>query len=392
MNGPTVELSAKALRSNFLLLQEMAQHVALFPVIKANAYGHGAVQIGALLQDEFSADQAPYFCVARALEAKQLRRSGIKRPILVLSYWEQKDFADFDLMHDIDVCVHTAQDLEKLKQLSGKVGVHLNINTGMNRLGFYWDDIKSQSLALDEVSASGSKLRGVMSHFACADDDAKISFTNTQNERFKKTVNNLKATGHAALKDWKWTHLCNSPALHAALLKEKPYGNAARPGIHLWGVHGSDIKKLKPGFTPVLKVSAPIRQIQKISKGEGLGYGHRFVSTKNSIIATVAMGYADGIPRQLSRAADDKWRIGFVVEGERVPIAGTVSMDLTMIDLTEHPKASHYAKTRDPNLRAEWICFGQPVEEIAAHLKTISYEILCGLNHRIERRVYVGSP
>ncbi len=383
MGAPEISIDESALLHNFRLLKRAQNGLPLAPVIKANAYGHGAKLIADSLEKHFSENDLPYFCVARLAEALELRSAFLSRKILVLSQFSEEDLGDFP--ENTEITLHSDNDVELLCALSEKqrqkiLGLHLNINSGMNRLGWSGADLPKQILeAAKKLSAKGFKINGLMSHFACSEESSKLN-SERQVEKFLGFFSELKKTWSGDFP--KWIHIANSAAILNQLGTHAPF-NMSRPGIHLWGVRHNSAQKINVELKPVLSVRAPIRQIFWVPKGEGIGYGHRFVAKERTLVGTICLGYADGVNRKLSRSADQESRLGFVVQGERMPIIGSVSMDLTMLDLTRHSKASELS-TKTPHW-AEWIGPHQGAEEIADALGTISYEVLCALPHRLAR-------
>ena len=385
MGAPEIVIDREALEHNFMLHKRSAHDLPLAPVIKANAYGHGAVLIGKTLESLYSVHDLPFFCVARVSEARELRAAGVSRALLVLSYFCRDDLKNFPV--DTELCLHCDEDVELLCSLSlsekKKIsGLHLNINTGMNRLGWGGDGVIRQiTQAKTKLHGAGFAISGLMSHFARSEElshEASLE----QEKKFLNYLSEFKKTWTGDFP--KWIHIANSSAVLNGLGIGAPF-NLVRPGIHLWGVKHNSSQVLKVKLRPVLSLHAPLRQIFWVPKGVGVGYGHRFVCEKKTLIGTLCLGYADGISRRLSRKSSEAWKLGVVVEGERVPIAGTVSMDLIMVDLTEHSRARSLVGKSE--VMAEWIGPTQGVESHADGLDTISYEVLCALSHRLHRRL-----
>lgn len=366
--------------------------LAYIPVLKADAYGHGALTIARILEGATNERECPYFAVARLAEATELRASGVARPLLVLS-----EFSETAGMwpSGVDLVVSSAADVEFLKAQRPRIGgVHFDINTGMNRLGLHLAPGLATRVAgwARELAALGISTRGLMTHLARAEDAPEI-LSRRQFADFTQFVSALRAQWPAeAGKFPAWIHGANSPGAAQGLgAADAGVFTAFRPGIHLWGCRDVPSTPVRVELKPVARVGAPIRQFHLCAAGEGVGYGHRFVCTRPSLLGTVALGYADGVDRRLSRRADEAWKLGFVIDGIRVPVAGTVSMDLTTVDLTDHPARAQWetqvGRGETPAVFAEWIAPGQSAEEIAGHLGTISYEILCRLGRRLPRRL-----
>jgi len=295
--------------------------------------------------------------------------------------------------------VHSAADVRMLSESSHKpAGAHLNLNTGMNRLGFRALDEKPEALfaLASRLMAAGIPVTGVMSHLARA-EEAPEKASSAQQKLFIEKIEALRRLWTGSFP--RWIHLSNSPGLVAGIGSGAPF-TAARPGIHLWGLFGTSTERrqaseeLRSGLRPVARVRAPVRQIFWIEAGEGAGYGHRFIATRRTLVGTVALGYADGVPRSLSRKADETWTAGFEIEGALVPIVGTVSMDTTMVDLTDHPLRAKWESEvraeRRVDAWAYWINAGQTAEALAEATQTISYELMCRLGTRLARRFEEG--
>lgn len=361
------------------------------PVLKADAYGHGALTIARVLEGATHERECPYFAVARVTEAAELRAGGIARALLVLS--EFSDSAQ-PWPSGVELVVSSAADVEFLKAQRPRVaGVHFDVNTGMNRLGLHLEtDLVARVASWAcELAALGVPTRGLMTHLARAEDAPEI-LSRSQLDAFAKFVGALRAQWPREAGSFPaWIHGANSPGAAQGLGADASVFTAFRPGIHLWGCRDVPSTPARVELKPVARVHAPIRQFHLCAAGEGVGYGHRFVCARPSLLGTVALGYADGVDRRLSRRANEAWKLGFVVDGRRVPVAGTVSMDLTTVDLTDHPaRAGWEQKVRrgeTPEVVAEWIAPEQTAEEIAETLGTISYEVLCRLARRLPRRL-----
>lgn len=397
MHGPEILIHEDAFVHNFRTLRELSGGRALMPVIKADAYGHSAELIAKICESRFPESEAPCFVVARASEARDLRARGVRRRLLVLSEFSEEDFLA-GWPRDTELVLNEPADLARLEawQAKGLKGVQLNVDTGMNRLGFRPgpDCVPQLLAAAAQARRLGLTVTGLMSHLACG-EEAPGRASAAQERDFAHIVTELRAAWrpetHGSFPAW--IHLANSPG--AALGVGQGGCNAVRPGILLWGASpGGDWAHGKR-FRPVAEVRAPIRQLFWVEAEQGLGYGHRFRTVRRSLIGTVALGYADGVRRSLSRAQGESSKLGFMVEDARVPVAGTVSMDLTMVDLTDHPRAAEWgarvSRGEAPELWAAWIHPRQTADEIAAACGTIPYEILCEMSRRLPRRRVGGT-
>jgi alanine racemase len=388
-----IRLSRKALRSNFSALREISGSLAIFPVIKANGYGHGAVLVAKALEDAFDSQALPLFCVAQTVEAVELRKAGIRREILILSSFDKDDF-ELAIQENFALTLSSSRDLEwlleKPESVLRKLKVHLKFNTGMNRLGLACSEVHLQDPLLEKTFRSPVQIDGVMSHLARSEENPAL-LTDGQSKLFDEVAARVRERLSAAgKKPVNWFHLANSASMNRRL--SKGLANAGRPGLRLLGVYqdGADRDQNiseSASFTPVMTLVSPLRKLFEIGAREGVGYGHRFVSQRNSLIATLAMGYADGLRRRLSSQARSVRAGSFSLMGHRCPIAGTVSMDMVGIDLSDHPQRKLILEKyhRGESVEATWIGGDLRAEEVADSLETISYEIFCGLSHRIKR-------
>ena len=397
MSSPEVVVDQRHLVHNVEQLRKLSGQAAVFPVIKANAYGHGLVPVAKILESSFAENIVPLLCVARLSEAKRLRDSGVRRRLLILSQYEFEDL-DQSILSDVDFVVSSSADFDvfeklsdaKLKQIGG---IHLNFNTGMNRLGFR---VKESELFSESEDLSGIVLRcgrlrqrglsvsGLMTHLACSEETPE-KLSRSQITAFGKIVAALKTQWAGVFPEW--IHVANSGGV-VHQVSDSKFVNAIRPGLHLYGVYHALAEKrafdAKLGLKPVMQLRAPLRQVFWIKQGEGVGYGHFFRCRRDTLVGTVTLGYADGVSRHLSRADLGRARCGFFIEGHFAPIIGRVSMDMTMVDLTDHPLATT-GQIVPRGLWAFFIDAQQGSELIADELGTIPYEVLCSIGERIPR-------
>ena len=358
----------------------------IIAVVKANAYGHGATEVGLALE---RAGAAMLAC-ADIEEGIVLRRAGVRIPILVFGALGISDLDgvfEFDLTPTISTPA-AAQNLEaaaarhkqnpvasadvpvasafrRKNYVRSKLRCHLKIDTGMNRLGFRHDNLartlpeiaKSEHLAIDAV----------YTHFATADEPEHPAF-GEQRERFEKTLEALPPLGITP----RWRHAANSAAL---LRDERVWYDFVRPGLLLYGIVPPPLAATIP-LRPALSLHSRIVHVKGMRPGEGTGYGLRSVAGAPRTIAIVPAGYADGLDRRMAG------RAFMLVRGKRVPVVGSVCMDMTMIDVT-----GMEVSTGD-----EVVIVGDQgdehlgMREIAASIGTIPYELLCRVGSRIERR------
>ncbi len=367
-----IELDMKHLAHNVAEFKRMLpEDCRMMPAVKANAYGHGASEMAGELQ-KLGIDA---FCVASMEEGIELRRDGIKGEILVLGY---TDPAAAKMLLDYQI-TQTIIDEEYGKQLEsyaakegGRLPVHIGVDTGMHRLGIPWD-------AHERLCAMWKlphlDVRGVYSHLCVSDgeEEKEIAFTKTQIARFDETVTYLRTQ----IKKPFAAHLQGS---YGVLNYPECHYDYARVGIALYGILSSRtlIPKSAKGLLPVLSLHSVITSIRELNPGEGAGYGLDFVAEKKSRIAAAAIGYADGIPRNLSG------RGMALLHGKRVPIVGRVCMDQLLLDVTGVPDAA-------PEDEVLFIG-GQGAEKISAEefagwSDTISNEIVSRLGARLGRFV-----
>jgi alanine racemase len=369
-----VEINLDNLVHNFRLMKEtVGTGVAIMPVVKADAYGHGAVRCAIALERA----GADWFGVAMPEEALQLRSAGIRQPILCLGgFWEGQE--QMLIAHELTPVMFRLDLLERLDRAARAAGrtanYHLKVDTGMGRCGVSYAEL---SEFLDCASRfKNVKLDGILTHFAAADEPDKIGFTMKQMARFEEAVGVARALGLAPT----WIHQANSAA---AVAYPRARGNLVRTGGVIYGLW-RDVTdpNLKPlDWQPVMSLRTRIMLLRTFPSGTPLGYGCTFVTKRESRIATLPIGYEDGLRRALSNCGR------CLVRGRSVPIVGRISMDLTIIDVTDAPSAS---------VGDEVVIIGRQgdseitAEEMAAQIGTISYEVTCGISERVPR-IYVSN-
>lgn len=343
----------------------------IMPVIKADGYGHGAVQVAEMLE--------PYeyiwgFAVATLDEAIVLRTEGIKKPILVLGCVFPDQYLEM-LRNDIRMNVYTEEMARSISQLAHSIGknayMHIKLDTGMGRLGF---EVNEQAaLVISEISKlKNVVMEGIFTHFAKADEEDK-SFTKTQMERFLWMRDSLKKKGLT----FTYEHCANSAAI-----VDVPEADMSivRAGISIYGLYPSEeVNKDNLKLQPALSLKSHIAFVKDIDEGTPISYGGTFVASKKMKIATIPVGYADGYPRNLSNN-------GYVlIRGKKAPIIGRICMDQFMVDVSHIEGAGFGDKVTligtDGN---ETIT----VEELGDLSGRFNYEFICDLGKRIPR-VYV---
>ena len=333
----------------------------MLAAVKANAYGHGAPQVARHLERV----GVGWFGVATPGEALELRAAGTEGRILIFS--PVYEGLETLLAEDIALTVVDEGSLEAARRAARAVKtakVHLKVDTGMGRLGLPWREAVEVAKKIDR--ASEVRLEGVWTHFACADGMDR-SFTEGQIANFHCFLTALERDGLEV----PLTHAANSPAL---LAYKSAHFDMVRPGIALYGYHSSDVTiALEPDLKPVMTLTAPVTFVKRVRAGETVSYGAQWTAPKDTTVATVRIGYADGYPRGLSGKAE------VLVGGVKRPVVGRICMDQMMVDVGEEEVG--------PGERVT--LFGPGVlsaEEVARRVGSISYELLTGLGSRVTRQ------
>ncbi len=362
------EINLAALRHNLRALQRIAAGAGVWCVLKADGYGHGAKAVARTLERAGAAG----VCVALLEEGIELREAGIRVPILVMGGFYGRAWGEL-LRHDLTPVVHDPAQIEALAEEvrytgSEPIRAHLKVDTGMARLGVLPRDVPSIATLLRRHPEV--RLEGLMTHFACADsgDDGTI---HEQLDRFDAVTSTLHAFGVAP----EMRHAANSAAL---MRTPRARLDFVRPGIALFGVEPQ--RGMAPELRPVMRVRSEIVALRGIERGMSVGYGATWRAPRAGKIATLPMGYADGLSRKLSNQGQ------VLVRGKRAPIVGVVSMDMTMIDVTE---------IDDVRVGDEVVVLGSQkgplgqdlitADEIAARLGTIPWEVLTDISRRVPR-------
>jgi len=333
-------------------------------VVKANAYGHGAARCSLRLETE----GADWFGVVLPEEGADLRTAGISKPILCMgSFWPGQESMVLEnnlvpVIYDMKAAFVLNKEAARRDRIAD---IHVKIDTGMGRVGICHQD--SSRFAHDLLALSNLCVTGLMTHFAAAEDPGETDFTLQQIERFSASCDAFRGAGH----DPKFIDMANSPAAigHAA-----SRGNMVRLGGILYGLLDDILhpSAVRPLTRPVMTLKSRIANIKRVPEGESLGYGRTFVTARDSLIGLVPVGYADGYPRSLSNRG--KMR----VRGQLVPVVGRISMDWTLIDVTDVPAVA---------AGDEAVIIGEGVSaaDIAGVAGTIAYEITCGVSSRVPR-------
>lgn len=366
------DISLDNLAHNYTVLRANVPSSCKFlGVVKADAYGHGAVPISRQLKEL----GAEYLAVSNFEEALQLRQADIRLPILILGYTPAiyaEDMADMGLRQEIHSLQYAKQLSAQMEGTGKQLLTHLKLDTGMSRLGFFAYD---NELTLEEVktaaSLPGLHFEGVFTHFPVADslNDSDREFTRLQYKRFTDMIAALNASGI----DFEIRHCCNSAG---TILYPEFALDMIRPGIATYGISPSAELAGMVDLRPLMSLRTTISQIRDFKADVTVSYGRAYTTPSPRRIAVLCIGYADGLSRNLSN------NVAFLLHGRRVPQIGRICMDMCMIDITDVP---------DAKVGDVVTVFGEdggafaPVDAISAQLGTIPYEILCDINKRTPR-------
>ena len=370
------EIDLDALRHNFRTVKDRAGEMPLCAVVKADSYGHGAVECARV----FAEEGAAWLAVSCLAEARQLRKAGLTLPILILGHVEP-GCAPVLAEEDITAACYSLPQARALSEAAcaagGGVKVHFKADTGMGRIGFALRTDFDAALAemLEVCRLPGLEVTGLFQHFAVADDDsdASVAYTGEQHALFVRAYQGLAEAGFEPAV----VHCDNSAGvmLHPDWPAGLPRARCmARPGIILYGFDPSDEVRFGV-FRPVMKLKTIVSMVKEMQPGQSASYGRRFTAEKPTRVATLCAGYADGYPRLLSCGK------GIVeIKGTACPVLGRVCMDQLMVDVSALP---------DVQEGDEAILWGGEVsdsaETIARKTDTISYEVLCGVSRRVPR-------
>jgi alanine racemase len=365
------EISLANVAHNMQELRRVTQKNArMMAVVKAHAYGHGAVPVSRTAL----ANGADYLGVAIVAEAQELRIAGIDAPILVLGYTPPEQ-APEAIELNLAQTVYTMEAAEAISmaavKLRKKAKIHIKIDTGMGRLGFL-TDLKTPSEILKIAGLPGLDIEGLFTHFAVADAREK-SFTREQYEKFLEVSSEIEKFGlEIPIK-----HAANSAAI---IDLPDMHLDMVRAGVSIYGLYPSEeVMKDKIDLKPALSLKARVSYVKKVKAGTGVSYGRTFITDRDTTIATIPVGYADGYTRLLSHKAM------VIIRGQKVPVLGTVCMDQFMVDVTAVP---------DVKIGDEVVLIGQQggqsitADELARLIGTINYEIVCMISDRVPR-IYV---
>ena len=360
------EISLEAIGHNIREVKKrLPEGVNLLGVVKANAYGHGAVPVASYLEN-----QVDYFATATIEEAVELRENGISAPILILGYVSPSQYGDlveYDITQTIDSYAQALALEKEAARQNRKAKAHLAVDTGMTRIGFQVTEHDADEAA-KIADLPHIELEGMFTHFSCADQEDK-TYCSMQMEKYDKMTALLAERGVTI----PLRHICNS----AGIMEFDDHRfEMVRSGIITYGIYPSEeVKKERLDLIPALSWKSHVIHVKEVGPGIGVSYGATYVTEKPMTrIATVSAGYADGYPRALSNQGC------VLIHGKKAPIIGRICMDQMMVDVTDVPEV------REDD---EAILWGGTVsdtaETIARKTDTIPYEVLCGVSRRVPR-------
>ncbi|AWC32512.1 alanine racemase [Bacillus cytotoxicus] len=363
-----VEVNLDAIKHNVKEFKKRIhnENITMMAAVKANAYGHGAVEV-AKAAIEAGVQQ---LAVAFVDEGIELREAGVTVPILVLGYTPVEAAQDA-IEYDIMMTVYRIEELSSIneiaKQLQTKARVHVKIDTGMSRIGLQEEEVAPFLKELQKMNHV--EVEGMFTHYSTADELDK-TYTNMQTKLFEKAVNTAKELGMPI----PYIHSSNSAG---SMELSNTFQNMVRVGIGIYGMYPSrEVDHTVVSLQPALSLKSKVAHIKRAKKNRGVSYGNTYMTTGEEWIATVPIGYADGYNRQLSNKGHA------LINGIRVPVLGRVCMDQLMLDVTKAmpvrvgDEVVFYGKQGDEEIS---------VEEVADLLDTINYEVTCMLDRRIPR-------
>ena len=362
-----VEIDLAALAHNTRKLKDwLAPQTKLMAVVKADAYGHGAVAVA----QTTLANGADCLAIATLAEGVELRQAGIEAPILILGAINAVEDIKAVVAWKLEPTICDSQQAlafnATLSQLGESLSIHIKLDTGMSRLGTNWQD----AVAFGQLIQTLPNLRiaSVYSHFSTA-DESDDTFMQLQHQRFNRAIASLNESGLIPPQ----IHLANSAA---TLSDRTSHHDMVRIGLALYGLYPAPHLRQLINLKPVLQVKAKITQVKTVPAGEGVSYGRKFITNKDLKVAVVGIGYADGVPRNLSN------RIQGIVSGQLLTQIGAITMDQLML------KVDHLSQIQPGEIVT---LIGQQghhritADDWARELDTISWEILCGFKHRLPR-------
>lgn len=369
------EINLDNLAANFKSIKNrVANDTRVMAVVKANAYGHGAIPCAKRL----SSEGADWFGVAAPEEGIDLRSAGITEPILCLGgFWDGQAAAC--IQHQLTPVVYRCDMVQSFNQAAKDAGViadvQVKVDTGMGRLGVRFDQLNDFLTSIAQLKHV--RIDGVLTHFAAADDASCEPLTHDQIRRFHEAVSMFHQHGYKPTN----LHMANSAGIYG---EKQSWGNMVRPGGVLYGLW-RDVLPLAvgdPELKPVMSVHSRVSLLKWVPAGETIGYGCTFEASRRSLIATAPIGYHDGYLRGLSNRAH------VIVRHAYAPVVGRVSMDLTLIDVTGIEGIQINDKVTLLGIDETDSDLNVTAEDLARIAGTLSYEVTCGISSRVPR-VYV---
>ena len=365
-----VEIDLDALKHNFEEIKKATTPgTGILAVVKADAYGHGALETAKTLIDSGAAG----LCLATIDEAVELRKHGIDVPMMTLGFTDPSRFRDA-VRYEVEQAVYSYEIARALSDEAVKAGktcrIHIKLDTGMGRIGFKTDGTETEEI-VKACTLPGIEPYGVFSHFAVADTDDD-EYTRYQYGQFMKQIEALGERGIRFAK----RHICNSAGI---LRFPEMHLDLVRAGIILYGLMPPGCPKpvVDIELKPVMNWYAKVIHVKTVPQGSTVSYGRHFTAARETEVTTVGIGYADGLSRRLSNGFE------LIIGGRRCPIIGNICMDMCMVDTTDLEER--------PKIGDKVVVFGstRSADELAERLGTINYEITCDVGKRV-RRIYVG--
>lgn len=349
-----LEIDTKEFKENILKIQEyVGNSITIMPIIKANGYGTHINKNLELIKD------FKIVGVANSDEGEFLRKIGFENEIFVLNQPDKSEIEKI-VKNDLTVGISEIEFVKLLNDYSKEIKAHLEVDTGMGRTGIYYKNLKE----FINFLGNNIKVEGIYTHFAAADSD--FEYTNNQMKKFNDAIIEFKNL----LGELKYIH---AGASNGIINFEESHFNLVRPGILIYGYKSFDNTYEKINVKPITKLKCKITYIKDIEEGASISYGRTFIADKKMKIATIPIGYADGIRRDLSNKGN------VVINGKKARILGAVCMDSIMVDISsiDNVKVGDYAYIWDNEIIT--------LEEVAEQCDTINYEILCNISDRVKR-------
>ncbi|HPF17709.1 MAG TPA: alanine racemase [Thermotogota bacterium] len=355
-------ISLKAYRNNLRFFKEKAYPAKIMPVIKADGYGHGAVELARVAESE----KVEYLVVAFLSEALELRTNGIQTPILVLNYFKP-EYVNLFVENDLTATVYSLDQFHQLQAFLHKkpLKIHVILDTGMSRVGFNHNDAVEN--IQNVLSDTHFEVTGLYTHFSSADEQ-DLAFTKLQYDRFQNVAKHFESIP--------FKHVANSAG---ALFFEENLFDFVRIGIASYGLDPKNLKREDP-LEPVLSWETAVSMVKWISKETPVSYGRTFIAEKAMKVATIPVGYADGYNRLLSNTGE------VLIGGKRCRVLGRVCMDQFVVnaDDIENIQAGDrvvlLGKMGNEEISAE---------ELAQRINTINYEVTCAISKRVVRKYVI---